>query len=276
MLVQKILNSSVCLCENEQHEEKIIFGKGIGFRHKKGEMIERDEIEKVFVLENNQKKNSLLQVLEGSTPQQVEITNEIVEYAKKKLNREFDDGIYITLLDHIHFLMERIDTNTYFPNYLTWEIRKFYPDVYEAAMFAVDMINFQFHSSVPSEEAGSIAFHLINALTDEQELAKTAQIIELVKNFLNIIRFHFKIDFDESSLNYTRLITHLHYFSMRILENKEFTEDEYEILEKLKVREQQSYLCAIKIVQYAQSVMSFKISDNELAYLTLHIARVCK
>lgn len=49
------------------------------------------------------------------------------------------------------------------------------------------------------DEAGFIAMHLVNAQLNE-EISNISRIPQLVHDVLNIVKYHFKIDFDEDAL----------------------------------------------------------------------------
>ena len=50
MRIKKILNNNAIISENDQTEEIIITGKDIAFGKKAGDLIDRDKIEKTFIL----------------------------------------------------------------------------------------------------------------------------------------------------------------------------------------------------------------------------------
>lgn len=49
MHIQKVLNSSVVLVQDDSGEESILLGKGIGYGRKAGEPIERQPSDRVFL-----------------------------------------------------------------------------------------------------------------------------------------------------------------------------------------------------------------------------------
>lgn len=65
-----------------------------------------------------------------------------------------------------------------------------------------------------------IAFHLVNAKSDEKSMKNTLLTVKLMKDIVAIIQYHFGIIIDEESLSYSRFITHLQFFIQRLLEEK--------------------------------------------------------
>ena len=51
MVIVKLLNSSVVLAQ-EQDKEYILFGRGLGYNHKKGDIVDPSQIERVFIPQN--------------------------------------------------------------------------------------------------------------------------------------------------------------------------------------------------------------------------------
>lgn len=67
------------------------------------------------------------------------------------------------------------------------------------------------------DEAGFIALHMVNARIDGNEMKSTLKMTEIVQHILNIITYHYGIVLDESSFSYSRFLTHLQYFAMRVI-----------------------------------------------------------
>ena len=107
MKIKKILNNNAIISENDQTEEIIITGKGIAFGKKAGDLIDRDKIEKTFILKHNETSEKFKLLLEDIPVDYVSISYEIIEYAKNILNVQFNDFIYVTLTDHLNFAIKR-------------------------------------------------------------------------------------------------------------------------------------------------------------------------
>ena len=59
MHIQKVLNSSVVLVQDDSGEESILLGKGIGYGRKAGEPIERQPSDRVFLPLSNPGRTAL-------------------------------------------------------------------------------------------------------------------------------------------------------------------------------------------------------------------------
>ena len=60
----------------------------------------------------------------------MQLTSDIITYAKKNLNVQLNQSIYITLTDHINFAIQRQVQGIQLKNALLWEIKKFYHQEY--------------------------------------------------------------------------------------------------------------------------------------------------
>ena len=51
-------------------------------------------------------------------------------------------------------------------------------------------------------------------------MTETTKITSIMGEILNLIKYKFKIEFDEDSFEFTRFVTHIRYFIMRQVNNK--------------------------------------------------------
>lgn len=138
--IKKVLNSSVVLVEDEQNKEYILFGKGIGYGQKAGNTVEEHQADQIFVPVENVKVKEYLDVLDTIPPVYVELTGQIVAYAEKKLQTKLNTGIYFTLMDHLHFAVERLSKKIAITNKVFWEIKNYYAEEFEIGLFSLELI----------------------------------------------------------------------------------------------------------------------------------------
>lgn len=156
--IKKVLNSSVVLVEDEQNKEYILFGKGIGYGQKAGNIVEEHQADQIFMPVENVKVKEYLGVLDAIPPVYVELTGQIVAYAEKKLQTKLNTGIYFTLMDHLHFAVERLSKEIAISNKVFWEIKNYYAEEFEIGLFALKLIKEKLHIDMPKEEAANISF----------------------------------------------------------------------------------------------------------------------
>ena len=275
MKVVRVFNTNAVLVENEANEEMVLIGKGIAFAKKTGDLINEELIQKKFVFENSQLNEKLAKLFNEVPVKYIELTLDIVEMAGKELNTKFNSNIYIALADHIAYAVERCSNNETIKNALLWEIKKFYPNEFAAAMKALEMIRYETNIEMTEDEAGFIALHFVNGQSEGELMAQTVAVTKIVEDILHIVEYHFHFKIDETSLNYIRFVTHIQYFARRLFA-KEVIDDGDDILfEQIKNRYQDSYNCSLKVKKYIGSNYHIDISNDELVYFILHINRVC-
>ena len=275
MKVVRVFNNNAVLVENEANEEMVLIGKGIAFAKKTGDLINEELIQKKFVFENSQLNEKLAKLFNEVPVKYIELTLDIVEMAGKELNTKFNSNIYIALADHIAYAVERCSNNETIKNALLWEIKKFYPNEFAAAMKALEMIRYETNIEMTEDEAGFIALHFVNGQSEGELMAQTVAVTKIVEDILHIVEYHFHFKIDETSLNYIRFVTHIQYFARRLFA-KEVIDDGDDILfEQIKNRYQDSYNCSLKVKKYICSNYHIDISNDELVYFILHINRVC-
>ena len=275
MKVVRVFNNNAVLVENEANEEMVLIGKGIAFAKKTGDLINEELIQKKFVFENSQLNEKLAKLFNEVPVKYIELTLDIVEMAGKELNTKFNSNIYIALADHIAYAVERCSNNETIKNALLWEIKKFYPNEFAAAMKALEMIRYETNIEMTEDEAGFIAIHFVNGQSEGELMAQTVAVTKIVEDILHIVEYHFHFKIDETSLNYIRFVTHIQYFARRLFA-KEVIDDGDDILfEQIKNRYQDSYNCSLKVKKYIGSNYHIDISNDELVYFILHINRVC-
>lgn len=274
MIVEKILNNNVVVSiDPRTNKEVILMGSGIAFKRKVGQEIEDDKIEKIFIVDDKKMGNKIKRLINEIPDGVFELVNDIIAHSEKKLNRELDKQIYISLSDHIGFAIKRYKNNVEIKNDLIDEIRRIHKDEYRMAIWALNYINENLNINLPEDEAGFIALHIVNA--SYKETAKESIIsTNIVKGILNIIRYYYSVEFDEDELNYDRLLTHLKYFAKRVVTNKQNKDESTEFLQLAANSYPEAYDCASKVKLYIEKNYSYPVNEDEIIYLTMHIHRV--
>ncbi|MEN8078569.1 PRD domain-containing protein [Clostridioides difficile] len=274
MEIIKVMNNSLVFVKDNNDNEIIVMGKGIGFMKKVGESIDSTKIEKVFTLKDDDAKKKYFRSMEDISSEYVDITNDIVRYATDKLKCKLNDNVFISLIDHISFAIERYNNNVSLQNRLLWEVKKFYPEEFKVGLYAVNKINDVLNISLPEEEAGNIAFHIVNAQSDNAKMENTILMVKMMKDILNIIKYDLKITLDKDSLSYSRFITHLQFFLQRVIEGKLSESKNSFILEQIESQYSDKVNCARNIKNYVEKLLNIEVSDDEVLYLSMHIIRV--
>ncbi len=275
MKIKKVLNNNVVSSEDKYGREIIVMGKGIGFQKKLNEEVNENIIEKVFRMPR-ENASQYEKIVEEMPYEHITLASKIIQYASDTLDKKLNKNIFITLTDHLNYAIERKKQGVELSNALLWEVKKFYNDEYRIGLKALDMIYESLDLQLSDDEAGFIAIHIVNAEIDG-DLQFSAKAPVIIKDILNIIKYTFNIQIDETTISYERLITHLRYFIQRIAKNIHYDDDDESGFAKTFLEKfQEASCCAYKISDYAKDKFQYNMSDDELMYITIHIERVVR
>lgn len=274
MIINRILNNNVVITLDENNEETIVMGKGIGYQKSKGDTIDEEKVNKVFKISNREVSDKFQELFNKIPIEHMKLSGEIIEFAESKLNKKLNEGIYISLSDHTYTAIKRIKNNITVKNALLWEIKRFYKKEFEIGLKALELIEEKTHVRLPLDEAGFIALHIVNAQLDIEQ-PKIQKITKLIEEILTIVRINFRIEFNEDSVFYYRFITHLRYFAQRLFSNKTYNSDtDEELVNIIKIKYSKEFECVNKIKTFISKKYNYELSNDEYVYLTIHIAKV--
>lgn len=271
--IRKILNNNAVTALNYKGEEIVLMGLGVAFQKKSGDEIDNERIERIFTLQNKEVSERLKTILNEISIECLSVADEIVKNAEKELEKKLDECVFLALADHINFAISRYKQGTIVKNPMRWEVRRFYKKEYEIALNALNLIEEKLKVKFEEDEAAHITLHIVNAELSV-EMPEVVDITNMIDGILNVIKYHFKITFDEDSLNYYRLVTHLKFFAERILTRKESDEYDDYLFNLLKERYNEAYECVNRIKIFIQKKYNFKISNEEMTFLIVHVQRI--
>lgn len=272
MKIRKVINNNIVNASDDDGEEVIVLGNGIGFQKKKGDVLEKKRIEKVFHL-SNEKLSQFEQLVKNIPLSSIRTSEKVIAYAKKELNTELNDNIYIALTDHLNYAIERKKQGIEFQNALLWEIRRYYPKEYLIGQKAVAIIREDMGVQLSEDEAGFFALHIANAeLQGNSPMGM--EMPEIIKDILNLVKFSVGQDFQENDLSCERFVTHLKFFLQRIISKKTYGKEDNFWAKELKKEYPLAYKTALRIKSYIKAKLQYEVSDEEITYLTIHIQRI--
>jgi beta-glucoside operon transcriptional antiterminator len=273
MKIAKVINNNVISVLDENKKELVIMGRGIAFQKRPGDVVEEAKIEKIFKLDNKDVSEKFKTLLYDIPLEYMAVTEEIISHAKVTLGKKLNDSIYVSLTDHIVFAIERSQKGLLISNALLWEIKRIYKDEFIIGLEAINRIENKLGITLPEDEAGFIAMHIVNAELNE-EMPNIVNITKLIQDVLNIVKYHYRIDLNEESLNYFRFLTHLKFFAQRLFSEASLDSKDDFLYEMIKEKHKEALACVKKISEYINKEYNHGITKEEMAYLAIHIERV--
>lgn len=106
MKIRKILNQNAVLIDDDG-QEKVAIGKGIGFNKKRNDLVFAREVERMFVMapDSQMKLQNLLNQIDEKF---LFAAEHIVNHAELVLMEKLNEHVLIALTDHLAFSAENI------------------------------------------------------------------------------------------------------------------------------------------------------------------------
>lgn len=273
MKVFKSINNNIVSAIDENGRELVVIGKGIGYKAREGAIIPREKIIKIFVMDGHDNLNKLKDLFSHLQKEYIEITDDILTYAKGHLNKDLNESAYFTLADHIGFAISRMREGMLFDNILLTEVKRFYPKEFEVGLYAIKQIKEKIDIDMPEGEAASIALHILNAVyyTSVSDAFKGTQMLGWI---IDRVMQHTGIETDTNSHYGERFVVHLKYLVQRIIhkEPSSYTDDGiYSLMESLC---KDKLLECEKIAEDIWAAHNYRLTKHELACMAMHIRRI--
>lgn len=275
MKIKRVLNNNAVLSSNSKDLDVLLLGSGIAFQKKAGQEVDPEKIEKTFLLKDKETQNRFTELMINVPMEHILIAEKIINYAKIKLARSMNEIIYVNLTDHIHSCIERYGQGIRLKNPLKWDIARFYGDEFAVGKKAIEIIKQDLNLELEDDEAAFIAIHFVNAGLETNNHS-AYEVTKIVKEVEDIVKLYYHTEFDDTSLDYYRFITHLKFFAQRLLNGTHYDEEDEDFLIVVKKKYNKAYLCAEKIQAVIEEAYGYTLVNSELLYLTVHINRIVK
>lgn len=270
--IKKVLNNNVLIADHDTYEEVVLIGKGIGFGKKRGDMMQEDSYEKMFVLTNQKEQEQFKMLLPFVDEDMIEVVSDVIHFIAERVELPLNEHIHIALIDHITFAIKRLQKGMDIKNPFLIETKTLYPNEFLIAEEVIDMINDRLKVNLPEGEIGFIALHIHSAITNKP-IADVNQFSQLINQLVGVIEDSMKIKVNHDSVNYLRLVRHLRYTIERVLSGETVEEPEKFTL-LLKKEYPLCYNTSWKMIKVMQQFLKKPVYEAEAVYLTLHLYRL--
>ena len=273
MVIEKIINNNVVTAIDDKKQEVVLMGKGIGFQAKTGQVVQEDRIEKRFVTDNMTQAGKFAELVADIPLEHLQVCMGIIDYASGVLHKRLSNSIYISLMDHINFALERMKKGMVFENPLYNEVRSFYPSEYLIGEYAVALIQKELKVTLPMDEAASIAMHFVNAEYNT-DMSDTMNITTIMREVLELVGNELGTKLDEFGLYYARFVTHLKFAAYRAINGQQIDSQEDELVDMVRKIYEKEFAISQKIADYIKARYGYEVAEEEMAYMTIHIRRI--
>lgn len=272
--IKKVLNNNVIIADHPEHDEVVVIGKGIGFGKKVKELLEVEQIEKMFVLKDEREREQYKLLIPHVSEKLIELMNDLMLYIQDCIDAPLNEHIHIALTDHIAFAIKRLKQGFTVDNPFLVETKVLYPEEYKIAEKVVEQINTRLNISLPEGEIGFIALHIYSSTTNA-EISSIHQNSRLITKLTSLIETNLQIVLDKESIHYLRLVRHLQYAIERVKKGEK-VEESKSFAELLRAEYPLCYNLAWKLVKVMQQELQLPVYEAESVYLTMHLQRLVK
>lgn len=276
MKLYKSINNNIISAFDDDGQEIIVIGRGIGYKAQEGAELAPESIQKVFRMSNQRETDNLKALFSSIPDAHLELTDEIFLYAKKTLQKRLNERAFISLADHLNFAVQRFMQGMSFKNALLSEVRHFYPQEFAVGKYALSLIKERLDISFPDDEAASIALHIFNAEYDIS-LSSAFNATKLLDSIVGIVSEKFDCAFDENDYYCERFLLHLKLLTMRVVKREQLPQKDEAFagfMEQVSAGYPAEHACASGIARYILEEYGYALSQEEIASLTIHIKRV--
>lgn len=274
MYIEKVLNNNAFISIDENGEEIVVMGRGIAFGKKGNQEVDLSNLKyKIFSNKDKHLNDKLITVVSEIPEEYIGITTKIVTLFETEYNRKLNDIIYISLTEHINSAIYRYKSGIEIKNPLILEIKGLFVDEYATAKRALEIIKSELGVAFNDDEAGYIAYHIVNAQLDN-DISNIVNITNIMQEILNIIKYQLNMEFNEESVEYYRFITHLKFFAQRIFKHETYQGGDEDLFYILKEKYKESFKCVDKIKKFIEVQYDYNLSHEEQLYLIIHIERI--
>ena len=273
--IKRIVNNNVIVSCDKSGEEIVLMGSGIAFKRKAGMMIPAKEVEKMFVLKGND-KTRYFDIVQEIPVHFFDISKAILRKAQQTIDIKVNSIGYIMLADHIFSSVERMKDGVSIKNDMQEEIKCFHPKEFAVGLESLKIIKEMTDIQLPEDEAGFIAYHILNLSSNKLE-HRSKERIELINKIIEIIENYYNLSFDKKTAYYERFLTHLDFFSKRYLSEdgqSRMSEKDDFLYRMLKVQYPETTKCVNVVKEILDFNYGRKITDEEMGYLIVHITNL--
>lgn len=273
MDVLRVFNNNVVLARDGDREV-ILTGRGIGFQAKPGQHVDDAKIVRRFIPVDGKDPDHMAQQVAGIPPEIIRLVTDAMNRTGLKEQADKQPTLVMALADHICGAIQRAQRKQNIEYPLEAEVRSLYADEYAKGVAMVDAMNTYLGGALPRSEAVALALHLVNAGFSGGDLSATYTMTGIIQQMIAVIEGAYGITLAQDSVNVARFITHLRYLFVRIHQHQQLTDEPAPVMKVIRESYPAALRCARTIASLLELRLDTDISDDEIAYLAMHVARV--
>ncbi|MDQ1236141.1 transcriptional antiterminator [Paenibacillus sp. SORGH_AS306] len=271
--IQRVVGNNIVMAFDESTDiEYVLLGKGLGFAAKNETTLSTDDdrIEKRFRLEDREQLMNHPSFFEDIDHKAMEVSDQIIQMIEQRFNKTLHNKIYLALPSHIQFTVYRVRHHMEITNPFLYETQVCFPQEYEVALQALQMICSAFDIKIPEDEAGFLTYHIHSAVS-HVPVGQLVKMSTLLGKLQAMIEQEKQITFQQGSMNQVRLMIHLRFSLERIVQGSLV---ENLLIQPIREQYAEEYILANKMKVVMEKELNVSIPEDEVCFLTMHLYRL--
>lgn len=265
----KVFNNNIVSASDEDGEEVILVGAGVGFRAHKHAPVDEARVEREFHLTGAVRGGAFRVLLEVPYPV-LRATSRVSELLSTTYGIDLPAAVEVGLADHLAQALRRLEEGMPLFNSMLWETKMTYPSEFAIALHALDIVHDELGQRLPLDEAGFVTLHLVNAgLVGDPRRAMTLG--ATIRRVIEIVRQDLGIEVDGSTTASARFLTHVKFVIQRLTRHRAHHGAADDYYRALIADHPDAYACAVHIGRYLDETFDAGITEEERIYLLLHL-----
>lgn len=274
MELLRVFNNNVVLARGADGGEVILTGRGLGFQMRPGQLVDTTKVVRTFVPADGRDPDHMAQLLAEIPPEMIQVVVAATKEAGFDAMQLANPTLVIALADHLTLAAKRAEDGVVIEYPLTAEVLHLYPEEYTRAHRLLHAVNRLLGRKLPEEETTALALHLVNAGFTTGDLSWTYTMTGVIQQIIDVVGSAFDMELDASSVSAARFITHLRYLFVRVRRDQQLVDQAPPIVDAIRTSYPRAHECARTIAQLMELRLGEALSEDEISYLTLHVARL--
>jgi beta-glucoside operon transcriptional antiterminator len=272
--ILRVFNNNVVLARDPARGEVILTGRGLGFQARPGQPVDPTKVVKVFIPDEGRDPDNFGQLVAAIPPEHLLLADQALEVIRLTMRVSSSSSTVVALADHLSFAIKRVLKGIQLEYPLHAEVAHLYPDELAVAERIVAYVNERITMPLPAEEAVPIALHLVNAGFSSGDLSFTYQMTGVFQQLFDVLEKAFDRTIDRDTVNAARFITHLRYFFVRAHNGRQLSDGAPALTSAIRTSYPREYFAATRLQAVLELRLGTPLTEDEITYLTLHVARM--
>ncbi|WP_394255402.1 PRD domain-containing protein [Pseudoclavibacter helvolus] len=180
-----------------------------------------------------------------------------VDEAERMLGRDLGKRLPLAIIDHIQYVLERLDQGIRIPATSMPELRVLHPQEFAASKRMSASISAALGRELPPEEAVFLTMHVLNSTRDEPD-GTSALLFRRVQHVVVTVEAGLGVDLDVDSHDYARFVLHIQFLLQWLVFRSMLRSTDSSFFDFTKRTYPRSFAIAEQVKSYVREATGFE------------------